>query len=439
MLTLFGASHGHGALAGRMVPLGTLRGKAAGSSQAVGNALVKTLIGGLSAGHGGGSADLTLLPPTIFHIIITGQSNGVGNDTALLSDHPPKGLMFSGGLKPGLTGLEETAPLAELTGTEGQTLASAMVNWLATHIPALAGSRVLVSNVAVGGQGYNGLKKGTTPYGHSIAHVAAAKAIAEDLDTAYKVLGVVNIHGEFDDSQQRSAYRAELVQWQSDYEADIQGITGQVEPVRMYAPAQAGAAPEQYNNGSATLAGASALNLLGASLDAPDRVVMLGPLSWCDHHDGLHLNAASQSILGEMVAAAIKQTYFDGVPFVPLYGIAAERSGSTVVVDFHVPTPPIRWDFRFSSYKVARGFTFRDSNNDTTVIQATITGDAQVTLLLSGTPTGTGQQIRYQCHTWGTGAPRYKNSGNLADSAVRVGAYGLSVPNYACSFLLPLS
>lgn len=433
-LTLAGQVHGSSQMVGTIVPLLGLAGLSAGEAQLEAEVNLRVMLAGLSQGLGELTADMTLLEPSLYHIIIIGQSNGEGADTNLFANNPARGRSFAGGLKPGNTGLGSIVPLVEMTGTTGQTCATGLVNWLAANLPEGGSSFFLVSNVAVGGAGYNDLKKGTSPYSNSIAQVSAARNVALSLGIPYKVLGLVCIHGEFDDSQRRAAYRSELVQWQLDYDNDIRAINGQTERVRLFATQMAGAAPEQYNNVTANMDGSSALNLLLASQDAPDKVVCVGPLVYMQHFDGLHMDAVSQTLLGEKMGAVIKQTYFDETPFVPLYCTSAVRTGATVVLTFAVPVPPLRMDYRYTGFNIAKGFAYKDSNGLTGVASADITGPNQVTLTLGGVPTGTGAQVRYQCAN--TTRPY---AGNLVDSSPGSSQLGLPIPNYCVSCFVPVT
>lgn len=428
-------------LTGRMSPLVGMEGVAPGSGNTQGDALVKALIAAIAAGSGSLDGSMTLIPPTLYHIIITGQSNGQGQGEIYV-DSPPGGFMFAGGIAPGSSGLGSIVQLEEGTGdVTGQTVSTSLVNWLkAFALPPNA--IVLVSNVAYGGYGYGSLKKGTTPYNNSIAHVAAGKAAADALSTSFKVLGVVCIHGEFDDAQQNSSYRTQLAEWALDYDTDIKAITGQAEMIRLYAASQHGYPPEQYNYGSATLAGASALNLLRAAQDT-DRVIMVGPQSYFNLTDGLHISGASQAVLGEQFGHAIKQTFFDEVPFLPLHISAGVRAGSTIVLTCHVPVPPIRFDYRWCGFKKNKGFTFKDSNDNITISNVAITDDDEITITLSGEPTGSNKQIRYQTSTFSsTGSEaRIGRAGNLIDSEERPSALGAAwpeFPNFATSSLIPV-
>ncbi|MBN46209.1 MAG: hypothetical protein CMH23_07015 [Methylophaga sp.] len=83
-----------------------------------------------------------------------------------------------------------------------------------------------------GGAGYSVIKKGTQAYANSIKCVQRGKALAESLGMAYKVVALLNEHGESD--AQNANYLSNLNEWVSDYNEDIKAITGQTEDVLMY-------------------------------------------------------------------------------------------------------------------------------------------------------------------------------------------------------------
>lgn len=379
--------------------------------------------------------------PTVYHFIIIGQSNGTGGGALpLYMDGHASALMFAGGLKPGTSGLTSFVPLAEMTGTDGQTVASSIANWLAARLYAPESRKFLFSNVSVSNTGYNGLKKGTGPYQDSLDQVIAARDLCASLGYEYEVAGLVCIHGEFDDQFQRAAYRTELVQWQTDYDADIQAIHAQAKPVKLYAAAQYGYTPEAYNSASPTLAGSSSLNVLGAMLDAPDRIVYFMQQNRFELYDGIHMNAVSQCLLGEKFAEALKAVYFDEGDAFPLYPTAVNRTGASIVIDFNVPVGPIKFDYAHSGFKKFKGFTYVDDDDSEDIQSVAITGPAQITVTLTGTPTGANPQIRYQCSQFsGQGNNnKFSRAGNITDSSTGDSIIGLPFANHGVSFLLPV-
>ena len=72
---------------------------------------------------------------------------------------------------------------------------------------------------------YDDLKQGSVAYNNMITGVTRGKEIAEDMGYKFVVLAVLCKHGESDAAN--ASYEADLVEWQSDVETDIQAITGQ--------------------------------------------------------------------------------------------------------------------------------------------------------------------------------------------------------------------
>jgi hypothetical protein len=94
---------------------------------------------------------------------------------------------------------------------------------------------LLVSQHGIGGQPYSALKKGGTTacYANGIAQAKAGHDLAIAAGKSYVIRAVTNVHGESDHIALNTAYEANLLEWQADYEADAKALTGQAEGVPM--------------------------------------------------------------------------------------------------------------------------------------------------------------------------------------------------------------
>lgn len=439
-------------LENRFLPIVGVGGSASGSSAAQGeiqyriSLLAQTLgiseaeaevqfysaLAGIAPGFGSVVAGMSLATPTYYHVIIAGQSNGIGVSGSVVLDDPAAGWMFSGGAAPG-TSLGSFAAFQEMTGAStGQTLATAMVNKLVGSLPAL--SRVLVSNVAVGGARMYQIEKGTTPYSNSISQVTAAKALCALAGANYVCAGIAFVHGETDSQFGITTYGASLSTLANNYDADIRAISGQSETVRMFCSLQAGYVPE-YSG----FDGSAALQMHAQSLTNP-RVVIVGTCAALSYRDGLHLSDWSQCVLGEMFAEAIASEFIAGTDTAPLVLASASLAGSTITATFTGGTAPIRFDYRFTGCKAAAGFKYYDDSSSASITSATITGERTVTIQLNTVPSGANKKLGYQTYmsTGGSNAPQTLGAGNVADSSERPSLIGLPMPRFAIPAVVSL-
>lgn len=404
-----------------------MAGQMDGASTTSANMRVKRGMRLLSQGAGTLSGDLTVFHPTVLHILVTGQSNAVGaNSTPLFTTGTiAGGVKFNGGLRPGSTGgnLTSFVALQEETSTvDGETGMGSLVRWLNANI--LANYIFLVSDEAVNSAAYSALAKGTTPYNNHMAQITAAKAVALAAGLQYRVLCVVAIHGETDEQASNASYRTQLATWQSDYQTDAKAITGQAQDIPMFHAQQGAYGPRQYN--AANLDHSSAIQLLQAHLDNPTKVILAAPESPFDFYALPHFSAFCHAWLGEFFAKAIKRVCFDGLSFSPIRMTAANISGSQIIVDFSVPTPPIQLNFRFSNYADGAGFRFDSSAGALKPTAAAVTGPSQITLTFASAPGGTSKRLSFATDDTD---PKITRSADVCDSDATAGYLGMELKN----------
>lgn len=384
-----------------------------------------------AAGQGGGGAPAAA---DLLHIIFIGQSNATGGDsTPIITDEVVSdAFMFAGGLAPAQVGLGSLIQLAEQTSTTlGETGAVSLARWLRANG---GNHKYLFSNVAVGGAPYAGLAKGTQPYADSIAQVAAGQAFADANDMNYRVLCFVVIHGENDDASQNTSYPANLATWQSDYEADVKVITSQV-GIIPHIHAQMGVVGALTYN-AADFAGASSLNLQIANRSNPTKIILAAPEGTYDFIASPHFSAASHAWLGEQFAKVIKAVCLDGGSFNPIYPTSANASGSTIVVNFTVPIPPLRLNYRWAAYDDSAGFRFDSSDGPVLPTAVAVTGASQLTLTFAGALTGTSKRLAYGV---GTGLVKVQRAYNVSDSDVTESEGGFDLSNFLPSFAIAVT
>ncbi|HEY2104658.1 MAG TPA: hypothetical protein VGH29_02665 [Candidatus Binataceae bacterium] len=325
-------------------------------------------------------------------------------------------------------------PLVEASTSDhdGETIGA----WMSFQINELALEAgqppwpVVFSAHGVTGAPYSILKRGTVPYNNSLGTIKRIAAILNRAGIRDVVRAVTVTHGESDYIIGISAaeYEADLVQWRTDYDADVRAITGQREPVMLFT--------DQMNSHTSKVLGPRAsptsvipLAQLKAALDYPDSIVVVCPKYWLDYYrkDGAHLTGRSEELLGEKYGEAIKRTFVDGAIWKPLYINAATVNGNVITLSYHIPTPPLVLDTALIRDPGNSGFVYIDDSPAPPKIRAVQldAGHNQVRIGLSAQPRAAPghRHIQYayvgsvQCPGGGCGAgPLTGPRGNLRDS-----------------------
>jgi hypothetical protein len=415
------------------------------------------------------------------HVLITGQSNSVSNGGSppIADAQPYTNLMFDTGVMPmtncngnGCFAYQTPAAFAPLV--EGDKFFNYTVetpaSGLGNEISYLAlqqfefGARagyptkhdVLVSNHGRSGNTYWCLRKNQCPYranegylspfGQGMMEVQSGKALAAAAGKTYVVRAVAAIHGESDHysyvanntefaAQGLADYKAALVEWQSDYESSIKGITGQVQPVPLFISGLSGWVT--------TRTSVVAQMQLDAHIAAPGKVVYVTPAYPLSvRADCLHYDQNGYRRLGEYFAKVYSRVVFAGETWEPVRPKQITRAGTVVTVKFHVPKPPLVFDVVNVTNPGNYGFDFVD-NGTIVTSTAAVTGPDTVTITLAAAPSGVNMRLRYaqnqntdpatRCIGPGTvygGGAR----GNLRDSDATPSLYGYALHNWGANF-----
>ena len=419
--------------------------------------------------------------PTLYHIIIIGQSNGTGADaitaagfstpSAPVSPIPyyrsksgqPTRMMLSLGVRAGGsttngkssskgtgTVLPESLtydlqPLAEANDGDSPSNHAETLGWGLSYRLGQFGISTIVSSSCGDGLRYNQMNKGTAYYNNTLRLVNAAYQLAKRAGRPYKVLCLVASHGEADQSFSVTGYAGSLATWRSDYERDIRSITGQSDDLILYGDQQISGAPNQTGR----FAGGTSTSLQWwlANKADPNRVVLMGPRYNLTPRqtDGspIHLSPWGQREQGERYAMAIYRHQFlrASFPYRPVAPIPGQvnRSGTTVTANFYCPVPPLQlaYDYVGRLPSPLLGFTYYDdSGSPPTVTAVSQTGPTQLQFTLSGTPTGTAPSEALRGGFGTTG--RYVFGGdsltNLCDSEKLISFGGVPLRNWCINF-----
>jgi hypothetical protein len=385
-------------------------------------------------------------PPTfktydIHHILSTGQSLAVGvsGAPAMTLTQPFQNLMFNTGVMAGGEDLTSFLPLVEGDNIPGskayvETMGASLAN-LVTDLSPDHGYAVLLSNHASGAKTYAQLKKGTKYYANGMAQVTAAAAIAKSLGKSYVVGGVTTVHGESDHAEKSTRYEQDLLEWQRDYEQDVQAITGQTEPVPLFQTQISSWTKMMRGTETSAIPAAQ----LAAHLSSKGKVVLVGPKYHLPYSkDGVHLTAEGYRQMGEDYAKAYEKVVVEHGTWEPLRPIAVTREGAVITVKLVVPTPPIALDRELVTDPGNAGFEYFDSAGTSTpaITKVEVTGPDTIAITLANEPTAENRRIRY-AYTGQRGqraGPTSGPRGNLRDSDATKSRSGKHLYNWCIHF-----
>jgi hypothetical protein len=273
-------------------------------------------------------------------------------------------------------------------------------------------SRLLVAtNSAIGGTTIAQLSKGASPnlYNRVISGVSAIAAKAALASDTCVCPFVTYLQGDSDGDQGTigSAYSAALATLVANLRADIVSATGQSAPPAFL----------MYQSSGQGISGPTGVAIAMAQLDfalAPPNpdVYMIGPY-YAVPDFGVHLTTNGYRWFGEMYGKITHRLFERGESWLPLSPTNITYQGNTILVDFHVPEPPLQFQSCYIDTTPTlfsdAGFSVTDSVGSNPVSAVVLVGDTVVQItcarLLIGPVT-----VNYaadSAHTW---------SGNLCDS-----------------------
>jgi hypothetical protein len=349
------------------------------------------------------------------HVLWGGQSLSVGahGDPPLSTSQPYSNVMMNTGLRAGGAGMTSFVPMIEDEpiadqGETGAVAMSTLATRIATEDLGQAGHVILVTNHGLGSADYDALKQGTTPYSNGMAQVTAARSICIAGGDTHVVRGVFITHGETDALNDNPTYDADLVEWQADYQADVQAITGQTEPVPMFISQLS----SWWDLGNDSLA----LQQLSAAVESEGAIVMVCPKYMFTYHDGVHLTGEGYRWLGEYYAKAYRRVILEGRRWEPVRPKRVTRSGAVVTAKFHVPVRPLVLDTTRVSDPGDYGFSYTSDGTPVAISSVQIVGPSTVQITLGSTPAGAVQKLGYAFASGASSGPTTGYRGCLRDS-----------------------
>ncbi len=365
-----------------------------------------------SVGTGTSSDVISSIPNIVSYkyIFSSGQSLSIGSGALppLSTTQPYYNLQLSGsnggGINNGGRGLN--LPLIPLTEMNVESPSSAMVNSLSMS----SSSPIIVGSHGIGARPYNGLKKGTTQYADGMYQFTTARNKVLSEGNTIAPIGVTITHGENDEFQNLGVqYQGYLVEWQRDYQNDVNAIIGGSSTLPMFI--------NQMNTG---WKGFTAVSQYNAHKNNPNKIILVGPkYQYTYNSDKLHVNNTSSKLIGEMLAKVIKKVTVDNQVWNPLMPTSVLRDQNIITVSYNIPSGQLVLDTSLVAQRPNYGFEFvQTGGSASTTINSVelINNNTQVKVTLSGIPDGTDQKLRYAYTCYWNLSP-VDNYGRCGDSS----------------------
>lgn len=354
------------------------------------------------------------------HILVTGQSlaNG-GQGTPALSTYQPYSNLM-------MTPLPAADWFMDLYEQTAEKPSSALGNTLT----ALDDTNAIVTVNANDGSAYVDIKNGTQTYTNGITQVTNALSVAA---SRYAVGGVSVMHGEQDDTvgTTRAQYAADLSEWQSDYESDINAVTGLSQTIPMLVCQLSSHA---LHDGT-PISGITLAQYDAAKDNAS--IFLAGPKYQFPYEDSSHLTNLGYRMLGEMHARAWRVILSSG-DWVPLMPLSVSRTGAIITVEMSVPVLPLAFDTTLVAEVPNYGFEYADDGDGNSVSISSVAIDgSSIVITLDDTPTGSNQVVRYAYTNQNEGD--VGASGNLRDSDTSESLYDNPMYNWCVHFEEPIA
>ena len=270
--------------------------------------------------------------------------------------------------------------------------------------------RAVAASLGAPGESIERLSKGATPelFNRLRSYARAFKSAAGTRSCG--VAALLFMQGESNSTMNggaargAAAYQALLARFYDDFNADITaGLFGQAQRPAMftYQTATFGA-----HRTDATRLGVQQGQLNQAIQHHRDGWYLVAP-SYPTTDKGIHLDANGYRMIGAQFGKVMHQTITLGQSWLPLYPHTITSRGAQILLDFHVPEPPLAIGLPYLGYAPQRfadlGFTARDTGSGAmlAIRTASIVSDSSVLLTLDAEPSGPitvsyGDQVAHQ-------------------------------------------
>lgn len=358
----------------------------------------------------------------IVHIPVYGQSlsTGVNTDAVITTAQRFNNLRFSGGVRAQDAGSDPAVKYASLiplverdqTPAEGEavgthareTPGSGMSDYIRELIASEDGLlytqhsyQILVSAPGIGGVTIATLSKPGTYYSRLVQDVQYGYNLAQAAGKTFKVPAFCWLQGESDGPTAIATYLAALEQLRSDFNADVQAITGQSEIVQMVI----------YQ--TAPLSNSQLAQL--QAVETYPYIHMAGPHYHLATSDGTHFLGTTSKIYGAYLGRTVKRVCIDGADWDPVRPLSIYKQGAIVYAKFYLPKGklyPLTLDTSTVAAQANSGFTMVDSLGNNLAISSVAVAGPDTVRITAAATVPAGAKLRYALAS---------QKGNLRDSA----------------------
>jgi len=294
----------------------------------------------------------------------------------------------------------EVAALAAGSQNQGEGPEVGMLNFarkqfLQYHGLALDSSRLFVtSSPGVSGCTIEQLSKGASPdiYQRLVQATQAVKDIATAEGATYCIPAIFWLQGEYNyvpdygGDTTKDGYKAKLLAQANIWKAELaQGISGQSAPPAIIT----------YQTGAAFTRDTNDLSIGMAQWElSKEQANWYLAAPYYPYTDkGGHLDSNGSRWLGAQLGKVFHRVVTLGQGWKPLSPRGMTISGKEILIDFHVPCPPLAWDKPYVSLVateyVDKGFRVKDSSSTLLIKSVEIVTETIVRIELLNTPTST--------------------------------------------------
>ena len=296
----------------------------------------------------------------------------------------------------------------------GETvLEGALDFWRGRQLAVAAGAfpgRFVATSTGVGGRPIEHLSLGQGPFERVRQAAQAVKQAAGAACGSYGITALLWLQGESNSVgggiQDRREYFRLTEALQADINREVvQGVAGQEAMPAVFTHQVGGLYVRDATNMAIPMA------QLDCAYALPDWF-MVGP-AYPVTEKGGHLDANGYRWLGQQFGKVMHRVIDLGEGWKPLHPVRATLRGAQVLVDFHVPHPPLVFSPCYVRMKATSfadgGFRVTDDAGDVGVLAAAVVQDVSVLLVLDRVP-GANAAL------WYGDEPRHGGYGNLRDS-----------------------
>jgi hydroxyethylthiazole kinase-like sugar kinase family protein len=402
--------------------------------------------------------DSTSFDTTLNHILVTGQSlsRGFSSSPVLTTTQPYNNLKFNTGTmnadyfaNGAAVNVSPTSfvPLVENDVETGYaTLANKITefaNVIKTNKYGIKDYRVLISGHGYSAAAYSQIKKGTQSYTDGLDQVTKGRSIAIAQGLTNKVRAIFVVHGESDHISNNTNYKANLLEWHTNYNADIASIYGASENIPMF---HSQVSSWGYYNAAPT----PTISVIPqAQLDAhrenPGKIICVCPKYFIPYYspgDNVHLTNVGEQILWSYYTKAYRHVVLQKKVWTGVQPTTIVKAGLVITATFTVPVAPLVLDTANVSNPGNFGFEVADSANAVLTINSVVLSGNQVVITVaSGVPA----RLRYAYRSNAGGGvaagagPTIGPRGCLRDSDSSVHSNNFVLYNWCMHFNDPIT